>query len=246
MTTELSESQAERPRSNVFDRIAGVLFTPAETFEDIVRRPHMVAPLLLFVALGYLATILIAPHVDYDSLKAAQIAQLEKGGTKLTGSDLERMERFMVASTKVGMWLNPLFMILVYVVFAAVLWLAFRLMGGEGNFTQAFVVTLYAWVPVMVYTLITAVVVLARGSFDPMNAATLVKSNPAFLVDQKAQPVLFSLLSSFDLFALWTVFLFVLGFAAVSRLSRTMSAGIVLTMWLVMVLLKLGYTAFTA
>jgi uncharacterized membrane protein (DUF485 family) len=94
------------------------------------------------------------------------------------------MEKFMVASTKVGLWLNPLFMIVVYVVFASVLWLAFRLMGGEGTFTQAFAVTLYAWVPMMLLTVISAVVVLARGSFDPMTAATLVKSNPAFLVDQ--------------------------------------------------------------
>jgi hypothetical protein len=40
--------------------------------------------------------------------------------------------------------------------------------------------------------------------------------------------------------------LFTLGFAAVSRLSRSMSAGIVLTLWFVVVLLKLGWAAMQA
>jgi len=245
MTTEVAEPQVAPPRNNVFHRIAGVLFAPAETFADIVRRPDFIAPLLLFTALGYLATIAIAPRVDYTSIKEAQMAQIEQSGRKLTDSDRQQMERFMVASTKVAMWLNPLFMILAYAIFAGVFWFAFRLMGGEGNYAEAFSVTLYAWVPMVIYTLISAVVILARGSFDPVTAATLVKSNPAFLADQQAQPVLFSLLSSFDLFSLWTLFLFTIGFAAASRLSRSMSAGIVLTLWIMMVLVKLGYSAIT-
>jgi hypothetical protein len=245
MTTGVGEPQATQTSSNVFSRIAGVLFAPAETFQDIVRSPKILAPILLFVALGYLSTIVMVPRIDFESVRAAQTKAMEKRGAKMTEQDLARIQNMSIAAAKVGMWVNPLLMVVLYVILAGLLWFSFRLMGGEGNFAQAFAVTLYAWVPMILYSIVTAIVVLARGSFDPMSAATLVKSNPAFLVDHEAQPVLFSLLASFDLFTFWTLFLLAIGFAAVSRLSRAMSAGIVISLWVVFVLLRLGYAALT-
>ena len=245
MTTEVAEPQVEPPRGgNVYSRIAGVLFAPAETFEDIVRRPGVIGPLLVFLAIGIVSALLMAPRIDFESVKAAQAVQLKK--RNVSDSDIARYQNVAVAGAKVAIWFSPLLGIVVYVIVAAIMWLAFRLMGGEGDFLQALSVTLYAWVPLAIYSLILAIVVVAHGSFDPVTAATLVKSNPAFLVDQKAQPVLFALASSFDVFTLWSLVLFTIGFATLSRLSRAMSAGIVITLWIVVVLLKMGQAALTA
>jgi uncharacterized membrane protein (DUF485 family) len=73
--------------------------------------------------------------------------------------------------------------------------------------------------------------------------ASMVKSNPGFLVDMKEQPAAFAFLSSLDVFNLFLVFLLIIGFSQLSRLSRGVSAAIVLSLWLVTVLVKTGLGA---
>lgn len=245
MTTEVSEPQAAAPppKKNVFARYAGVLFAPADAFQEIVRRPDIMAPLLLIVVLSYAGAAILVPRLDTEALKEMQREQILKRSPGATEADMERFGKIAEASMRVGQWIGPLLGILFFAVAAGALLLGFRLMGGDGNYTQAFSVTLYAWAPLLLYSIVTAIVVLARGTFDPTSAATLVKSNPAFLVDMREQPVLYSLLSSLDVFSIWALILFTIGFAAMSRLSKGMSAAIVICLWVVMVLVKLGFAA---
>ncbi|HEX7707197.1 MAG TPA: hypothetical protein VF701_12130, partial [Thermoanaerobaculia bacterium] len=75
---------------------------------------------------------------------------------------------------------------------------------------------------------------------------TMVKSNPGFLVDASDRPVLYSLLTSIDLFTIWTIVLLVFGFSALSKLSRGKTAAIIVTLWFVMLAIKLGFAAIGA
>lgn len=236
----------EPPATNSFSRMAGVLFAPAKTFAEIARRPDIVVPLIVIVIVGYAATLLLMPRMDWSVMQAQQEEQLKKRNPNLTDADLERMSKFGEATIKVAAWISPIMLLIWYVIIAGVLLLAFRLMGGDGNFKQAFSVTLYSWLPMVILTIVSSVVVLLRGSYDPTQSATLVKSNPAFLVDLKEQPILFSLLSSFDLFTIWMIVLLVIGFSAISKFSRAKSAVIVLVMWAVMIVIKVGFAAMGA
>jgi hypothetical protein len=73
-----------------------------------------------------------------------------------------------------------------------------------------------------------------------------VKSNPAFLVDMKEQPILFSLLYNFDVFTIWTIFLLIVGFSTLSKTSKAKAATIVLSLWAAMIVVKLGFAALAA
>lgn len=244
--TETAIAEPAAPRKKLFERIAGVLFAPAETFEDIARKPDILAPLLLLIVIGYATTALVLPRTDFDAVMQMQAEQVQKQNPNMTEADIERMSRFGKAFGTVMAWVSPLMMAVWYVIVAAVLLLAVRLFGGEGTFKQAFSGTLYAWIPLTLFGTIMTVVVLARGSFDPTQAATLVKSNAAFLVDMKEQPVLFALLAAIDVFTIWTVVLLVFAFAAISRLKRGTTAALVISLWLALVLIRLGFAAFSA
>ena len=63
----------------------------------------------------------------------------------------------------------------------------------------------------------------SEGRTRPM-MATMIKTNPGFLVDMKTHPMLFALLSSLDVFTIWTVVLLIIGFAALSRASKAKAA----------------------
>jgi hypothetical protein len=245
-TTGGIEPQIPAEKKSVFSRIAGVLFAPAETFQEIARRPDILAPLLIILLVGYASTLLIIPKLDVESMFEAQSAQIRKQNPDIADADLERMRTWGAASAKVFAYISPVLMVIWYVIVAGVLLGAFRLMGGEGTFKQAFSATIYAWVPLTLLAIITTVVVMARGSFDPTTAATLVRSNPAFLTSLTEQPVLFALLSALDLFTLWTLVLLIFGFSALSRLSKGRSAAIVITLWLALVFVRVGFAALGA
>ncbi|HEX2122950.1 MAG TPA: Yip1 family protein, partial [Thermoanaerobaculia bacterium] len=238
MTDYASTTQTppvEAGTKNSFQRIAGVLFAPVDTFRDIARRPDILVPLLVILIVSFAGSILTMNLVDWDAMIAQQSEQMKRQNPNMTDADIERMSGMTRAMGKVSAFVGPLVMIAWYAIVAGVLLLAFRLMGGEGTYKQAFSATLYAWMPLVLFGVIATIVIMARGSFDPTQMATLVKSNPAFLVDMKEQPVLFSLLSSLDVFTIWTVILLIVGFAALSKSSIGKSATIVVSLWIVMI-----------
>jgi hypothetical protein len=203
-------------------------------------------PLVLIIVISYGATFAIAPRMDFDAMMQQQFEQAKKQNPNMSDEDFQRMSKFGGAMAKGIMWVQPLLSVVWYLIVAGVLLLAFRLLGGEGSFGQAFSVTLYSWMPYVILTIVTAIVVVAKGSFDPMAAATLVKSNPAFLVNMKEQFVLYTLLSMIDVFTIWMLALLIIGFAAVSKFSKAKSAAIVIPLWLVLAVIRLGFAAMNA
>jgi hypothetical protein len=143
-------------------------------------------------------------------------------------------------------WSGPILGIVMWAVMAGVLLLVFRMFGGEGNYKQAYSALVYAWVPMTIFGIILAIVGYARGTIDPITMQTVVKSNPGFLADPMQQRVLYAILTSLDLFIIWTLALLTFGYSALSRLSRTKSAVIVVSLWLITVLVKVGFAAMQA
>lgn len=249
MTIENAEPASPAPAlasKNVFERIAGVLFAPAETFQDIVRKPDVLAPMIILILIGYAVTFVVVPIMDWDSIISAQTEQMRKQNPNMTDADIEKMSGITRSFGKVMGYVGPVFGAIIWLVIAGVLFLAFRMFGGDGTFKQAISITVYAWMPLTIHSILLGIIAFARGAFDPTTAATIVKSNPAFLVDMKEQPVLFSLLSSFDVFTIWTVVLLIIGFSVMSRFSRMKSMVLVLSLWLAMIVVKLGFAALGA
>ncbi len=234
---------AQPAAKNTFQRIAGVLFAPADTFRDIARKPDIVMPLLILIITGFICTAVLVPRMDFDAMMQEQMAQ---SGRQMSEADMERASKMGAAFGKIMAWVSPLLGVVVWAIIAGVLLLGHRLFGGEGDFKQAFSTTMYAWIPNAISGIVMTIVAAAKGEVNPATMNTLVKSSPAFLVDMKDNPILFALLSSFDLFTIWTLILFIIGFSTLSRLSRGKSAAIVISLWLVTVVVKLGFAALGA
>src|SRR5215213_7215426 len=109
MTTEVQQSPPGSPpppdkTKNVFERIAGVLFAPAETFQDIARRPDVLWPLLILLLVGYVSTGVIMSKVDFSSVMAQQQEQMRKRNPNMSEDQMAQMERITSASMKVFSW----------------------------------------------------------------------------------------------------------------------------------------------
>jgi hypothetical protein len=232
---------AAAPATGTFQRIAGVIMSPASTFEDIARKPNIIGPLILSIVISIVATVLIVPRVDF---MATYREALEAQG--MTPAQMERPLRMAAAVGKSIAYFGPVIQLVAFAVIAGVLLVAFRMFGGEGDFKQAFSALLYAWVPLFIKNIAGTIVLLTRKTLTLTDLTNPLRSNLAFAVDMKSSPLLFSLLESLDVFKIWTLILLIVGFAAISRLSKARSAAIVITLWVFVVLAKVGGAAIGA
>jgi hypothetical protein len=224
------------PKPSPFQRIIGVIFSPDATFASIAKRPDWVVPLLFLLITSLAAGIIMAPRIDFGSATREAMEQQKN----VPQEQIEKAVRLTNSFGKVATYLAPVFSLIILLIVAGVLLLAFRLFGGEGDFKQAFSVTCYASIPTIIKSVVTLAIILAKGGIIPAQAlATLVRSNLGFLADYKASPMAFALLTSIDIFSIWFLVLMIIGFAYLARVSKAKSAVIIVSLWLVVLCLKL-------
>ena len=233
-STEVPGPPEQGPKPSGFQRVIGVLMTPNETFASIARQPDWLVPLVIILVVSLVAGIIFAQRVDFISPMREAMEQ----NKNMSPDQIDRAVRISSAVAKVFSYASPLLSVISLLIIAAVLLLVFRLFGGEGDFRQAFSVVVYSWMPGIIKSIVVIAIVAAR-SVSASDLATLLRSNLAFLVTMKDHPMLFVLLSSLDVFTIWLLALLIIGFAYVSRLSRSKSAAIVISLWVVVTLFKL-------
>lgn len=223
--------------SNPVAMMFGALFAPAETFEKAARRPVWLVPLIIYVLLSIAGTVMVMPKLDFES---AVRAQLEKSGQEIDEKQLE----MIISIQKPIVYVSSVVMIpIAILIIAAVHMGGFRAFGGGGSFGQYFSVTVLAWMPLLVQSLIGQVVILTRKSISVEQLQTAVMSNLGFLTSPIDNPARFALLSSIDVFSIWVIVLLVIGFRIVSKLPRAQAIGIVVVFWLIYVIGKTGMAA---
>jgi len=239
MTTDVpaaTPAPAE-PKPNSFARIIGVFFSPDETFASIARKPDWVVPLIVLLVLSIVSGVIMAKRLDF----AAPAREALESNKKMSAEDVEKAARISGSIGKVASYAAPVFTVIVMLILAGILLLAFRLFGGEGTFLQAWSTTLYAYMPSVIKSIVVLTVMVLKGGgpISPTALATLVRSNLGFLFDPKDNPMAFALASSVDIFSIWVVILCIIGFSHVARVSKAKAAVIIISLWIVKVLLSL-------
>lgn len=227
-----------------FTRVARVLWAPTETFRQIAERPTWAVALVVLLVLGGALGYAAFQKIDPDDQRALMEEQFEERG--LRGEELERqVDQVMAFNERFGPF-YPLaglcFALFAYLLVALLFWVTFRLAGGELGFPGGFSVSLHAFVPQGLKALLAIPVVLGQDAIDPEAAqrGSFLASNLGFLAPEDASQTLVTLLTSLDLFTLWSVALLVIGYSVVARVSKGLAAGIVVVAWLLWIGIKIG------
>lgn len=222
---------------SAFGRIPGVFFAPGKTFEAIARRPTWILPVLLWLAASLGVSAVLLPRMDFEKMTRERF---EKSGRTVPDEQLqtivERQKQFAPIFGYAGAALVPF---VVTLLTAVILWGAFRAFGWDTTFPQSLGATAHAYLPSVLGALLLLPLVARQETVDPAAMGDLLRSNLGFLVPRD-QKVLHALLSSIDLFAFWSLALFVIGFAAAAKIRKGPAAGVILALWAVYVLGKAG------
>lgn len=228
-------------------RIVGVLVSPAETFRKIAERPTWVVALVLLLVLGMAVAFAVAQKIDVDAERDMIRQQMEERGMR--GDELERqVETIAGINAKVRPFTPLLVLVLgtgAYLLIAVIFLVGARLADGEIDFRRSFATTLHGMMPQGVSALISIPLVLSTDSIDPEAAQTgsLLASNLGFLASEDASAVVRTLLSSIDLFTLWSLVLLVIGYSVVARISKGGAVALVVGAWVVWIAIKVGLAA---
>jgi hypothetical protein len=231
-------------KDSSWGRLIGVLFAPGETFRSIAERPTWLVPLLVVTLLGGLTQWAMQSKTDQEAMFRDQA---EAFGMEMTEEQIEAaLEQAKDPGRRaVGIVVTLVVAFVLYLLAAAVLCMGFRMFGSEIGYKASLATTAHGLVPFGVAALLNIPLILARDTvtFQDMMAGGLLMSNLGFLAPEDAGMAVRGLLQSADFFSLWVIVLLVIGYRATARVSTGTAAGVVLTVWLLGVAIKVGFMA---
>jgi hypothetical protein len=185
---------------------------------------------------GLVLFFLVAERTDFEEITREALAQ--------QGRQLDEAKVAQIAGLQRGFgWLFQLAATpLLYGGAALVLWVTFKLLGGELDYQQSLGATLHALLPTALASLLSIPTILARRELHlaDLQTGVFLPSSLLALAPEDSSEVVRTLLASFDLFSLWAVALLVLGFQLASKVSRGMAVSAVVFLWLVYILGRVG------
>jgi hypothetical protein len=247
MASATLQQAPEAPEKvNSFARLVGVIFSPKETFESIVRQPTWLLPTILLCVVGVTFIVVFGARPGaWRAYMEAQFANSPRA-QQLTAQQREQaLETQLKYTPKVTPAVVPFADFAVVLIVAALYWVAFSMGAGiKLNFKTSLGITAHAWVPFILSTLLATVVVSLK---DP---STIDLNNPlaadvgAYLPTGTSK-ALVAAAHSLDLFSFWVLALFAMGYSAVNPKKLKFGGALawVVGIWLIYVVMKAGLAA---
>ncbi|HEX4966790.1 MAG TPA: YIP1 family protein [Thermoanaerobaculia bacterium] len=228
-------------------RLISVLISPVKTFQSIAARPTWVAALLVLVLLGTGIGQIVNARTDQRATIQKTMAKFGQNPTeKQLDEAVERASHpnpiVRVISVVVGLLFQAVFSLFPAFLF----WLIFKVTGSEMSFKSGLSTYLHGSLPIAVAILLTIPVVLSRATVQPIDALTggLLASSPAFLAPEGSSVALKAVLASFDVFNLWTIVLYVIGYRIVARASTAVAVSAAVLLFLLGMGVRVAGAAF--
>lgn len=230
-----------QPPLTQVQRVTNMFAAPSKTFADVRRNRSWWLPFLVVTLFGYLFAATALTKVGPTGLAVGSIknnpAQAEKM-QNASPEDRARMVSYTAIGMKVSLMALPVLTLLFAAIGALLLWVGFNfILGGTGTFGAMFAVMNFAFVPGILRSILTAGVLLF-GDAENFNLNDPVGTNPGFYMGADSSHFLKTLLSSFDLFSIWTLVLMAIGGAIVARVKVKSGVLMVFVVWLLFVLGK--------
>jgi len=245
-TTPVTTSMpAPEPQATIsaMGRVFGVLFSPKPTFEDIVRKPSWLLPVILLVVLGAVVAVGLNQRINWREYMAQQIEKSPRAAQLSP----EQKERQIAAGAKIAPYTSYILgiaaPILLVLILAGIMLGAYNVLAGSGvNYGTALGIVSHAFVPVIVGNLLFLVVLFLKppGTLDLDNP---VATNLAAFLPEGLPKWLEAFAKNIDIFVLWITLLLAIGFAAANprKLKGAKPFTIAFGMLAVWIICRMGW-----
>lgn len=197
-TTTTSTAAADTAQPGLLARVAGVIFSPRDTFAAVAARPRAAAVLTLVTVLmasaqfAFLSTLL-----GQDLALEQQVSSMEAFGMTVNDEMYSQMQTQMQYARYTSGASLLLFVPIMNAVVAGILLVVFTmLLGGAGTFKHVNAIVAHAGVIALLQQFFALPLTYASGQLSGANLGVFVP-----MLEEDSFPVLF--LGSIDLFLVW-------------------------------------------
>jgi hypothetical protein len=247
MSDDLAVAEGGAPLSQV-ERIVDTFVAPSKTFMDVRRSASWWLPYIIIVLVSWALAFGVSQKVGWSQLVENTIRENPKTADKLANAppDAAAMTRkFMEIGFKVPFYGSPIFSFVAFAFVALILWVTINFgFGGKSNFWQVYCVVTYAWLITCLKSLLALVVLYIGKSGDSFTLDSMVGTNPGYFIDTPG--ALKTLLTSFDIFSIWTMIVVGIGLAIVAKTKRSAGLIAVFGWFALVVILHTAYVALTS
>jgi hypothetical protein len=247
-TPVIPSPEPAKPTSSAA-RIFGVVFSPKSTFESIVQRPTWILPLVLICLVSFVVIFAFSQRVGWRGFMERQNQTNTRVQKQMESMTPEQREQMLETQTKYAAIFGyvgvPLATFIGAIVVAAVLLATFNLVGGAKiSFMTSLAIVAHSWVPSIIGGILGILIIFLK---DPstVDIQHLVAANAGVFLPDDAPKWQETLLTSFDLFIFWSMILMAFGYSAADpkKISFGKALGTIVVVWLLYVIVKVGFAA---
>ncbi|HAG09812.1 MAG TPA: hypothetical protein DCK76_00030 [Desulfotomaculum sp.] len=237
--TDLTNEIITKPL-NLWQRIAGILWGgPRKTFEDIIAAPKLTGIIILLLGISLLLAILVLPKIKEFTLLTLQNLP---NAASMPASAASTAVTAATVAVLAGSIAAPL---ITWLILAALLSLFNSSIGGKSSFKMLFGVSVYAYLPVMIASIVKTGLIMSSPARNMRDIST---SLALFLPVDKINDRLYMFLSQIDPFFIWSLVLLVLGSSLAMKVAFKKTAVYIGALWVLYIIavVFLSGKAFTA
>lgn len=231
--------ESDPPHMSEAATLGNIFIEPGNTFEDLRRKPRFILASIIIALLVTAYGFALYYKVGDEGYRRFATEQLDRnpqtqGMAAAQKAGAVDLQMKIGAGVRYGM---PLLVFISLLVGGLIYWLGAKAFGGTGNFLHGLSVWVYSSLPPAVVAMVANVIILIFKSVDDIDIGAsqrgVVTANPIFLMDGKANPVLATVIATFDLFFIWGWILAAIGLRTTNRISSGSAWAIVLILALV-------------
>lgn len=247
MPEDLVVAEGGAPLSQV-ERVVDTFVAPSKTFMDVRRSASWWLPYILLCVVSYAFAFGISQKVGWSQLVDNTLRENPKSAERMATAPPEqaaKIHTFTEYSFKIPFYLNPITNLIFLAFMSVVLWPTINfLFGGRARYSQVLCVSAYAWLISCIKTVLALVVLYIGNIGETFTIDNMIGTSPGYYISTPG--ALKTLLTSLDLFTIWTLIVLAIGLSIVARTKRSAGMIAVFGWWILIVLVKVGYAAATS
>ncbi len=232
---EISETGEETTDEHfsLVQRLIGIFTQPGKVFHYLRRKPDFIIPMVLAILISIFSSYMVYDIALDDSIQ--RIEQSEKFSDQQKEKIIEQTE-----SRRVGVWRTvsiiafpTVGVVLIFLLVTLIFWFTGNVvLGGKATFKQLLSAYSYSW---LIYaipgTLVSLWLIIRYQTLKiPINLAALMP-------ESAGGTALYRFMESVDIFTVWFLIVFGIGFATMYRFNRQKGLISVFSVWLLYVLI---------
>jgi ABC-type multidrug transport system fused ATPase/permease subunit len=246
----MSASTSEPAPLSEGARIVNTFIAPSKTFTDLRRSASWWGPFLLLTIVSTLFAYAVGQKVGFGKAGENVLQTRPKQYDRIQSMKPDERDKTMQAvekQTMIGTYAFPVIDLILLLIVAGLLLATFKFVANANvSYKVALAIVVYASLPGVLRYLLATLTLFAGVSPDAFNVQNPVATNLGILFSAADHPVLYTMGSMIDIFAVWTLVLTAIGFSSVSKVKRGTALAIVFGWYIAFMVMVVGLTSLAS